>query len=140
MIKIYLRSKKISYLKKILDLKKIFDLKKISDLTKIFQENVDPYLKKIPNSKKNLRFHKKHRISQKFTKKMQIPKKKKRHKFGRFRSGNRVGFVGWLVGWLDGWLDGWMVKKFSSTFRIEMDPRPEIREDKSRSARNKGIH
>ena len=61
---------------------------------------------------------------------MQIPKKK-RHKFGRFRIGNRVGFVGWL--------DGWMVKKFSSTLRIEMDPRPELREVKSRSARNHTI-
>ena len=40
-------------------------------------------------------------------------------KFGRFRIGNRVGFVGWMVGWSDGWivgwLDGWMVKIFSST-------------------------
>ena len=33
---------------------------------------------------------------------MQIPKKK-RQKFGRFRIGNRVGFVGWLDGWMVGW-------------------------------------
>ena len=38
---------------------------------------------------------------------MQIPKKKKRQKLGRFRIGNRVGFVGWLVAWLDGWMVGW---------------------------------
>ena len=46
---------------------------------------------------------------------------------------------GWMVGWLDGWmagrLDGWMVQKFSSTLRIEVDPRPELHEDKPRSAR-----
>ena len=32
---------------------------------------------------------------------------------------------------------GWMVKKFSSTLRIEVDPRPELREVKTRSARKK---
>ena len=32
-------------------------------------------------------------------------------------------------------LDGWMVKKFSSTFRLEVDPRPELREVKPRSTR-----
>ena len=41
---------------------------------------------------------------------------------------NHVQFIGWLY--------GWMVKKFSSTLRIEVDPRPELREDKPRSARN----
>ena len=62
--------------------------------------------KKYQIPKKNLRFEKKSQISQKLSKKMQIPK---RQKFGRFRMGNRVGFVGWMVGRLDGWLAGWMV-------------------------------
>ena len=43
--------------------------------------------------------------------------------------------IWWLDGWMVGWLDGWMVQKFSSTLRIEVDPRPELREDKPRSAR-----
>ena len=48
--------------------------------------------KKISDLRKNLRSHKNSQ------KKMQIPKKKKRQQFGRFRIGNRVGFVGWLDG------------------------------------------
>ena len=54
-------------------------------------------------------------------------------KFGGNTALESVSFVGWLVGWLD----GWMVKKFSSTLRIEVDPRPELREVKPRSARKK---
>ena len=38
-----------------------------------------------------------------------------------------------------GRLDGWMVKKFSSTLRIDVDPRLELREDKPRSARNERL-
>ena len=33
-------------------------------------------------------------------------------------------------GWMVGWLDGWMVQKFSSTLRNQVDPRPELREEK----------
>ena len=44
-----------------------------------------------------------------------------------------------MVGWMVRLLDGWMVKKFSSTLRTEMDPRPELREVKPRSARNENI-
>ena len=51
-------------------------------------------------------------------------------KFGGNTPEKRVYFVGWLDGWMVGWLDGWMVQKFSSTLRIEMDPRPELREVK----------
>ena len=38
--------------------------------------------------------------------------------------------VVWLDGWMVVWLDGWMVQKFSSTLRNQVDPRPELREDK----------
>ena len=62
-------------------------------------------------------------------------KKNINEKKGRFCIGNRVGFVGWMVGWTVGRLDGWMVKKFSSTLRIEVDPKPEVREVKPRSTR-----
>ena len=48
-------------------------------------------------------------------------------KFGGNTIFHRVQFVGWL--------DGWMVKIFSSTLRIEVDPIPELREGKPRSAR-----
>ena len=34
------------------------------------------------------------------------------------------------------WLDGWMVKILSSTLRMEVDPIPELREVRPRSARN----
>ena len=79
-----------SYLKKISDLTKILKKKcKISDLTKIPKKNADSYLKKISDLTKIL-------------KKKCRSLKKKSQKFGRFRIGNRVGFVGWLVGWLDG--------------------------------------
>ena len=57
------------------DQKKISDLKKTSDLTKILQKNTDSYLKKISDSRKNLRFEKISDLTT-LSKKMQIPKKK----------------------------------------------------------------
>ena len=47
--------------------------------------------------------------------------------------------IWWLDGWMVGRLDGWMVQKFSSTLRIEMGPRTELREVEPRSARNQKI-
>ena len=53
MIKIYLRSKKISYPKKIVVLKKDLRFEKnLRSYKKSPKKNADSYLKKIPNSKK----------------------------------------------------------------------------------------
>ena len=55
-----------------LDLKKNSRFEKKSQISQILsKKNADSFLKKIPNSKKNLRSHKNSQ------KKMQIPKKKK---------------------------------------------------------------